>query len=342
MITHLRIHFPPFNVPLLLVYVATWTSAGWSGATVRSALALHEQAAQFYGARPTPKQLAALGVDYAESARTHWARAAELRTEFGEHDVAARNLEEVAALSTSEGMRLAARWRALQAYATHGDTKTTTRLLRDLTRVDSSTPEHLRGLLTAYADHTVFMSTAVGPRGPLPDPDQHVHALYVALEGQPGSPEAALASRAMLTLARQHHVAWEALVLTGPIERQSAALQAKIEGSRTLMSAYERVYTYQYLPSTLAAGYEHGRIFDGFADTLWRAQIPFPEGTEEHTLYAKQLHDIALPLQDEAIQRYEAVVNKAAQLDVITPEVRAADARLVEIVPGYASKLGAP
>ena len=67
----------------------------------------------------------------------------------------------------------------------------------------------------------------------------------------------------------------------------------------------------------MAAGFRLGSLFQGFAESLYQVPIPFEPGTERYNIYRTQLEDIAIPLEDKAVERYAQTVERAREAKVV-------------------------
>ena len=277
----------------------------------------------------------------ADVARASLRRAAELRTLLHEHKKAGENLERLAKLAPDADARIALQWEALTAYERAGDKNTIKGMLEKVTAVESDAPEHLRGLLRAYVDHTDFMLHDAPPRFTSKNPHTIVSALgdRLGVERYTFTPDTRLVTRALLSLTRLEHTRWATIQLRGSIRRQKSSLDALITGQEDLVRSYEDVFSYGDLESTLEAGYRVGTLFDHFADVLEDGDNPFQPGTHQHNVYQQQLDDIAVPLRDEAIVRYEKIASKARQEGMLTDAVRRTYARLAILKPGIYTAL---
>ena len=132
-----------------------------------------------------------------------------------------------------------------------------------------------------------------------------------------GSPGAYFAAKGQFMLVERDYEKWAKIKIKGNLKAQQKILKDKIAGSQELNRKYEEVYPYGNLEWTMAASYRKGKLFQEFAQSLYEVPIPFREGSEEADMYRTQLEDVAIPLEDKAIEAYEATVNKARQDKVV-------------------------
>jgi len=142
-------------------------------------------------------------------------------------------------------------------------------------------------------------------------------AEYASYGIQPNTPEAYYAAKAEFMLVEYEFEEWDKIKLKGNVKKQGELLQQKIKGQQALTPMYEKVYAYRNLEWTLAAGYRLGNMYQRFANMLYDAPVPFPEGSEQWDIYRGQLDDIAIPLEDKAVESYVRVVDKGRQDKIV-------------------------
>lgn len=134
---------------------------------------------------------------------------------------------------------------------------------------------------------------------------------YVRRGIAPGAPASFYAAKARFMQVERDYADWEKIEIKGNKNRQQKLLEQKVSGQKELTGKYEEVYAYGSLEWTMAAAYRIGKMYQDFATSLYNVPIPFREDSEEYEIYRTQLEDIAIPLEDEAIRRYEATIAKA-------------------------------
>lgn len=140
---------------------------------------------------------------------------------------------------------------------------------------------------------------------------------YVRLGVKPGTDAAFYAAKAQFMITEFEFDKWDRIALKGNLKKQKKALKARIDGQKKLTAEYKKVYAYKNLEWTMAAGFREGNLFQRFAQALYNASVPFKEGTEEWDNYRGQLDDIAVPLEDEAVKKYELIVKKARDEKIV-------------------------
>ncbi len=133
----------------------------------------------------------------------------------------------------------------------------------------------------------------------------------------PGSPGAYFAAKAAFMLVEREYADWAKIKIKGNLAGQQKVLKTKIAGQQALNRKYEEVWAYGSLEWTMASSYRKGKLMQEFAASLYEVPIPFKEGSEQYDIYRTQLEDIAIPLEDKAIESYEATIAKARKEKIV-------------------------
>ncbi len=136
-------------------------------------------------------------------------------------------------------------------------------------------------------------------------------------ELKPGSDSAYYAAKAQFQLAEQKYQEWKKIKIEGELSAQKKLLDKKIKEQKKVSKAFKKVWDYKNLEYTLASSFRVGSLFQGFAEALYQVPIPFDPGTEKYRMYRTQLEDIAIPLEDKAIERYEQTIKKAREEKIV-------------------------
>lgn len=136
-------------------------------------------------------------------------------------------------------------------------------------------------------------------------------------ETEPGGTAAQYAAEAQFQLAERDFQEWKDIKIDGELSEQREKLQTKIERQKEVAAKFQKVFNYQSLEWTLAAGYRRGSLFQNFANALYSVPIPFDPGTEQYNVYRTKLEDIAIPLEDKAVEQYKQVIGKARDEKIV-------------------------
>ncbi len=136
-------------------------------------------------------------------------------------------------------------------------------------------------------------------------------------ETEPGGSAAQYAAEAQFQLAERDFQEWKQIKIDGELSEQREKLQTKIERQKEVAAKFQKVFNYQSLEWTLAAGYRRGSLFQNFANALYDVPIPFDPGTEQYNVYRTKLEDIAIPLEDKAVEQYKQVISKARDEKIV-------------------------
>lgn len=142
------------------------------------------------------------------------------------------------------------------------------------------------------------------------------------------------AAKAQFMLANYEFQDWDKLKIEGGLKQQEKRLEEKIAGMEEVSAEFDKVFKYKSLEWTLAANFRVGSLFQQFATALYNVPIPFEEGSEEYNIYITQLEDVALPLEDKAIARYEKNIQTAREEKVVNEWTKKTLEQLNSYMPG--------
>jgi rubrerythrin len=134
---------------------------------------------------------------------------------------------------------------------------------------------------------------------------------------KPGTDSAYYAAKAQFQLAEKKYQKWKKIKIDGDLSEQKKLLDKKIKEQKKVSKAFKKVWDYKNLEYTLASSFRVGSLFQGFAESLYQVPIPFDPGSEQYRMYRTQLEDIAIPLEDKAIERYEQTIKKAREEKIV-------------------------
>jgi tetratricopeptide (TPR) repeat protein len=124
------------------------------------------------------------------------------------------------------------------------------------------------------------------------------------------------AAKAQFMLANYEFEDWDNI--NGSLKQQKRKLDKKLKVAKEVQKSFDKVFQYKSLEWTLAANYRVGSLYQQFAEALlYDVPIPFEPGSEEYNIYIIQLEDVAIPLEDKAIARYESNIQTASDQKVV-------------------------
>ncbi|NOZ00321.1 MAG: tetratricopeptide repeat protein, partial [Deltaproteobacteria bacterium] len=132
---------------------------------------------------------------------------------------------------------------------------------------------------------------------------------------QPDTPVAEYPARAQFMLVEPKFKRYEAIEFTGSVRTQGRKVQQKEKLLRELENDYSLVMPYKAMEWTSAAYYRLARIYEIFADALFKAEIP-EMSQEEMDIYQTQIEDAAAGYLDIAQKRYAKLVEQARGLKI--------------------------
>lgn len=131
-----------------------------------------------------------------------------------------------------------------------------------------------------------------------------------------GTLESQYPAKAAFLLAEMDFGEYQALKLSGSLKNQGRVIKKMQTGIKDLERKYADVTQFKSLEWTIAAFYRLGHIYQLFAEDLYEAPIPSSFSFEEEDLYRTELENIALPIEDKAVERYELAYEKAREFKV--------------------------
>ncbi len=156
---------------------------------------------------------------------------------------------------------------------------------------------------------------------------------YRARGFQPGTREAGFAAKAQFMLTEHEFKIYEGTKIKGTIGQQGKIIK-RLQGlSRNLSAKYSLVFDYKVLEWTLAAYFRMAQLFQLFAEKLYDAPIPKAIAADEEAAeeYRVQLEDVAVPIEDEAVKRFETALQVARKNHVINRWTK----RILEVLNKY-------
>ena len=270
---------------------------------------------QRFATKETPKELSALDFTYDRKGADALKNAAILLEGLQEYDKAAARFEEFHTKYPKDADAEATAWRVV---INHKKAKKIPAMIKAIETYQSrfgsasTADRYLEGTLMV-ADHYQETRKEKDAR------KWYSKALsdYVSLGAKPATPAAYFAAKAQFQLTEYEFAKWDAIKLKGNQAAMKKALDARITGQKTLTGEYEKVAAYQSLEWVMAAFFRIGNMYQSFAQALYDAPVPFREGTDEWDVYRQMLDDTAVPLEDEAVARYEKVAAQARQDKIV-------------------------
>ena len=138
-----------------------------------------------------------------------------------------------------------------------------------------------------------------------------------------------LAARASLELADPILRAYDAIELTVPLAASLANKRTRMEAA---LRAYERAASYRVSDVTTAATFRIGQIYYGLSQAIMDSERPTGLSPDELEQYDILLEEEAFPIEEKAIEIFEANVARAAE-GVYDEWVRLSYARLAQLMP---------
>lgn len=281
----------------------------------------------------SPKELRDMGFIVEEKRSESLKSVAVLLENLQRYDEAAKTYVQFARAYPNDPQAGPGMWQAVLVYQKAGDSKQMMATIQTYIREYGQNPENnlrvLEGtmLIADYhegrKDHR---NAAIWYRNVLNE--------YKKRGLEPASPGAYYSAKAEFMLVEQDFEKWKALQIKGNLKTQERLLKEKIEGQQKLTAQYNEVMAHRSLEWTMAANFRVGSLLQHFATALYEVPIPFAEGTDEHDIYQERLEDIAIPLEEAAITRYEQTIQRAQQDKIVNEWTKRTLDELNKFKPG--------
>ena len=128
----------------------------------------------------------------------------------------------------------------------------------------------------------------------------------------------AAVAKCVFELAEAQFRKYDELQITGTGRRQIRALTNKAKSQRNVEAAYQQVFRYKRVETTLAASYRIGHSYERFAESLFNAPIPreFRNDEDLANEYRTQLEERASVLERKAETAYRKAYEEAKRTRV--------------------------
>lgn len=133
---------------------------------------------------------------------------------------------------------------------------------------------------------------------------------------QPGSYEARFPAQARFEQIEARFENFTRLKIKGSMRKQGQIIKSMKEEIAGLTEEYSALLKYKSLDWNIAAFYRIGLLRQLFSKALYN--IPLPQGLspEEEDIYVTQIEEIAIPIEDDAVQRFETAYQKAREFRI--------------------------
>jgi TolA-binding protein len=249
-------------------------------------------------------------------------RAALLQEQMQNYQAAAADFERYADFFPGREDTPQTYYRAALNYEKLGDTRNMNRVFEDFIRRYGNDPKQNDRVIEALAK----IGKTVVDRGN----ERNTRAAYERIINEfnrrgmgVGTAAANHPAEASFRLVEYEFEKYKSLKLVGSIENQGRVIKDMQRRLQELERRYAEVLEYKSVEWSLAAFYRLGQIFQIFAQSLYEAPIPEEFDDEMQEIYRTQLEDLALPIEDKAVQRYEGAYDKAREFKVVNEWTKA-------------------
>jgi TolA-binding protein len=268
-----------------------------------------------FAGKPTPPELNQLDFDYATKGADALRNAAVLMENLQKYQDAAKRYEEFAKRYPSHRDAASAQWQAGQAWQKAGKDREMVRAVELFIKAfgtSENSPRVLEGSVLLADHYEARRDKASALKW-----YQRTLSEYASRRIEAGTPASQYAAKAQFMLAEEEFKRWDAIQFKGALKSQKKALSQKQADFSKVALEYDKVFAYKSLEWVMAAGFRKANMFQRFAQALYDASVPFREGSEEYDLYRQQLDDVALPLEDKAVEEYAKIAQKAREEKIV-------------------------
>jgi TolA-binding protein len=264
---------------------------------------------KFEGRSP-PELEETMGFDVSEKRKQSLINAAVLTKNLQQYETAAGRFETFVRQYPNAEEAPSAQWEAVEAWRKAERTDKMIDAIEVYRREYGADPEHAERALKGLLRRAKWHKENDRWEDAKADYNQILKE-FENRETQKGGPAAQYAAEAQFMLAEHDFQEWKKLKIDGSLADQKEKLQTKISRQKEVAAKFAKVFPYQSLEWVLAAGYRRGSLYQNFANSLYNVPIPFDPGTERYRIYRTKLEDIAIPLEDKAVEQYKQVIAKA-------------------------------
>lgn len=275
---------------------------------------------------PTPETLAGMGFDIEQSRQEALLNVAQFKEYLQRYSEAAQGYESFYQAYPEHEFAPVVLWAAAEAWEKAGNEQSMIRIVRDFIQRYENTVEHAERAMQGRKK----LARRYDDRGETRNRNREYDAILAAFttwQEAEEEPERFNSMRAMAAETRfmqveEDFARWDDIRIRGNLAQQQRLLGQKIDGIDDLVKNYQTVLEYRNLDWNLAVYFRLGNILHRFAEELYEVPVPFPEGSDEYWEYRDVLDEIAFPLEDAAIERYEEAFTRARDNEIVNQWTR--------------------
>ena len=242
-------------------------------------------------------------------------QAALLQEQLQRYRDAAKNFERYADLFPERDDTAVTYFRTGRNYEKLSDTKNMSRIYETFARRYGSDPKNNGMVIEGLARIAEVYKSRNNERAA-----RKAYTRVIDQFNSRGMPRGSFESRypaeAAFTLIEYDFESYARLKLSGSLSNQGRVIKRMQRELKDLQRRYAEVTGYKSLEWTLAAFYRLGHLYQVFAEALYEAPIPANFGPDEEDMYRTQLEDLAIPIEDKAIEHYELAYGKAREFKI--------------------------
>ena len=288
---------------------------------------------QFRG--PTPESLQAMGFDIEASREDALLNVAQFREYLQRYREAAQGYESFHSTYRENEFAANALWAAAEAWEKAGDEAAMIRVIREYISTYGDAPAHAERAMQGRM-RLARIYDGRGDQRRRNGEYQEILSTFASWEEAEQAPARfnsmrAIAAEVKFLEVEEEFAVWDAIRIRGTLAQQQRLLREKIEGVERLSGRYQEVLPYRNLDWNLAVYFRLGNLLHRLAEELYEVPVPFEEGSDEYWEYRDVLDEIAFPLEDAAIERYEEAYQRARDNEIVNEWTR----RTLEELHGF-------
>ena len=134
---------------------------------------------------------------------------------------------------------------------------------------------------------------------------------------QPATYEANYPAEATFRLIERDYKAYQRMKISGSMKNAGRVIKELTRRLKDLERRYNQVLRYRSDKWSIAALYRIGRLYQLFAEDLYDAPVPETLTDEEQDVYRTMLEDQAIPIEDNAVKKFEFAIGKAREYKIV-------------------------
>ena len=199
---------------------------------------------------------------------------------------------------------------ASKSYEKLGDTRNQIKVYQRFRKLYEKEDKHLPRIMEGLTKSIDIYKKKGNQRKVLKTRKELIR-LFESRNLPPNSLSAKYTAEAAFKLIEPRFKSFSALKIKGAMKRQKKIIKRLQEEVSGLTEDYGQMLRYKSLDWNIAAFYRIGLLRQIFAEALYNLPMPSGLSEEEQDIYTTAVEDIAIPIEDEAVKRFETAYQNA-------------------------------